>query len=324
MAQMILQSVGSQFGPAGGAVGATIGAAIDQSLIASLSPARQVGPRISELKLTAAAEGAAMPCVFGRARVAGQVIWAARFREHRATTGSKAGRTRSYGYSLSFALAVGEGAIDGIGRVWADGKALDMDGVTMRVHRGTEDQLPDPLIAAVEGEDAAPAFRGAAYVVFEDLMLDGFGGRPPQLSFEVFRRPAGEGTALEDRLESVCLIPGAGEFELATDVVLRRSGLTRTSAENLNNAEGRADLLVSLDQLQAQLPNVRHVSLVVAWFGTDLRCGDCEIRPGVELADKPTEPMTWSVAGVGRGEARPISGLDGAVAYGGTPADPVD
>ncbi len=321
MAQMILQSVGSQFGPAGSAIGATIGAAIDQSLIASLSPARQVGPRISELKLTAAAEGAAMPCVFGRARVAGQVIWAARFREHRTTSGSKAGRTRSYGYSLSFALAVGEGPIDGIGRVWADGKALDMDGVTMRVHRGTEDQLADPLIVAVEGEDAAPAFRGVAYVVFEDLMLDAFGGRPPQLSFEVFRRPAGDGTALEDRLESVCLIPGAGEFVLATDVVLRRSGLTRTSAENLNNAEGRADLLVSLDQLQAQLPNVKHVNLVVAWFGTDLRCGACEIRPGVELADKPTEPMAWSVAGVERGAARLISLSDGGVAYGGTPAD---
>ncbi|MBI1685826.1 baseplate multidomain protein megatron [Caulobacter hibisci] len=321
MAQMILQAAGSQFGPTGSAIGATIGAAIDQSLIASLGPARQAGPRIAELKLTAAAEGAAMPCVFGRARVSGQVIWAARFREHRTTSGSKAGRTRSYGYSLSFALAVGEGTIDGIGRVWADGKALAMDGVTMRVHRGTEDQAPDPLIAAVEGEDAAPAFRGVAYVVFEDLMLDGFGGRPPQLSFEVFRRPGGDGGALEDRLESVCLIPGAGEFVLATDVVLARSGLTRTSAENLNNAEGRADLLVSLDQLQAQLPKVKHVNLVVSWFGTDLRCASCEIRPGIERADKPTEPMAWSVAGVDRGGARLISQSGGGVAYGGTPAD---
>lgn len=313
MAQMILKGAEMAL--------AAAGTAIDQGLMAALTPPRQSGPRIAELRLTGAAEGAPVPCVFGRARVAGQVIWAARFSEHRREGGSKAGRTRSYGYSLSFALAVGEGPIDGIGRVWADGKVLAMDGVTMRVHRGTEDQLPDPLIAAVEGADQAPAFRGTAYVVFEDLALDAFGGRPPQLSFEVFRRPGGVGTGLEDRLGSVCLIPGAGEFVLATDVVLRREGLTRVTAENQNNAEGRADLLLSLDQLEAQLPNVRHVNLVVSWFGTDLRCGACEIRPGVELADKPTEPMSWRVAGLERGQARVISQSGGGVAYGGTPAD---
>ncbi|MDG2527543.1 baseplate multidomain protein megatron [Caulobacter endophyticus] len=318
MAQLILQGGGSATGLLG-VLGVGLGKAIDGALSVGLSPVREAGPRIAEVRLTGAAEGAPTPCVFGRARVAGQVIWAARFREHRRDAGGKAGRARGYGYSLSLALAVGEGPIDGIGRVWADGKVMDMAGVTMRVHRGTEDQLPDPLIAAIEGE--APAYRGTAYVVFEDLALDAFGGRPPQLSFEVFRRPGVDGTGLEDRLESVCLIPGAGEFVLATDVVLRREGLTRTSPENQNNTEGRADLLVSLDQLQAQLPNVRRVNLVVSWFGTDLRCGACEIRPGVEAADKATEPMAWRVAGLEREEARLISQSGGGVAYGGTPSD---
>ena len=45
--------------------------------------------------------------------------------------------------------------------------------------------LHGTLIEAVEG--AAPAYRGCAYVVFEDLPLDPFGNRLPQLSFEVFR-----------------------------------------------------------------------------------------------------------------------------------------
>ncbi|KSB88725.1 hypothetical protein AS593_20030 [Caulobacter vibrioides] len=317
MAQMILKGAGSGQGFLG-AIGAGLGAMVDAGVASALAPTRS-GPRIAELRLTGAAEGAPMPCVFGRARVSGQVIWATRFAEHRRETGGKGGRVRSYGYSLSLALAVGEGPIDGVGRVWADGKVMDMDGVVMRVHRGTSDQLPDPLIAAVEGE--APAYRGTAYVVFEDLSLDAFGGRPPQLSFEVFRRVGGDGTGLEDRLQSVCLIPGAGEFVLATDVVLRREGLTRTAPENQNNAEGRADLLLSLDQLQAQLPNVKHVNLVVSWFGTDLRCGRCAIRPGVEAADKPTEPMAWRVAGLERGQAHLISHSGGGVAYGGTPAD---
>ena len=170
-------------------------------------------------------------------------------------------------------------------------------------------------------EGGAPAYRGTAYVVFEDLPLGPFGNRAPQLGFEVFRRPRGGAPGLEDRLDGVCLIPGAGEFCLATTPVMRREGLTRTTAENLNNPQGRADLMVSLDQLEAQLPHVQRVNLVVGWFGDDLRMSHCRIRPGVERAVKPTEPVGWSVAGVTRDEAFVVSEADGGPAYGGTPSD---
>jgi len=262
-----------------------------------------------------------MAWAMGRARVTGQVIWAARFLEKRnARGGSKGGpRTVDYAYSLSFAVAVCEGPIDGIGRVWADGRPLDQSGVTMRVHRGGAGQTPDPLIEAIEG--TAPAYRGTAYVVFEDLPLGAFGNRLPQLSFEVFRRPQGIEARLEDRLEGVCLIPGAGEFVLATEPVFRREGLTRSRVENVNNAEGRADFLVSLDQLQAQAPRLKRVSLVIGWFGDDLRAGHCRVRPGVERAQRPTRPLDWSVAGLARHQAYVVSQVDGAPAYGGTPSD---
>ncbi|MEL7454570.1 MAG: glycoside hydrolase TIM-barrel-like domain-containing protein, partial [Pseudomonadota bacterium] len=60
----------------------------------------------------------------------------------------------------------------------------------------------------------------------------------------------------------------------------------------------------------------------VGWFGTDLRAGQCEIRPGVERRDKDTRPYTWRAGGVGRGDAWLISGADiGRPNYGGTPAD---
>ncbi|MBO9709143.1 MAG: glycoside hydrolase/phage tail family protein [Caulobacter sp.] len=323
MAQVMLSAAGGGLlGPAGAALGGLAGAAIDRAAVNALAPARPVGPRIPELRLSGAAEGAPMAAVFGRARVAGQVIWAARFRERWVegrSGGAKGPRTTSAAYSLSFAVAVGEGPVDGIGRVWADGKPMDMAGVTMRVHRGTEDQAPDALIEAVEG--AAPAYRGTAYVVFEDLPLGPYGNRAPQLSFEVFRRPRGGAPGLEERLKGVCLIPGAGEFVYATDTVLRRDGLTRTRAENLNNAEGRADLMVSLDQLQAQLPNVEEVTLVVSWFGDDLRCGACAITPRVEVGSKSTIPFEWSVGGLTRAEAATVSNVGGGPAYGGTPAD---
>ncbi|MDP3370545.1 MAG: glycoside hydrolase/phage tail family protein [Brevundimonas sp.] len=323
MAQMILSGVGQAIGgPIGAVIGSTLGRMIDQRIVSSLEPARQRGPRLETLKVQGTAEGAPIACVFGRARVTGQVIWAARFLEARRTSsGGKGGpRTVEYDYSLSFAVALCESEIDGVGRVWADGRPMDLAGVTMRVHRGGMAQTPDPLIEAVEG--AAPAYRGTAYVVFEDLPLGPYGNRPPQLSFEVFRRARGDGPRLEDRLEGVCLIPGAGEFVLATEGVLRRDGLTRTKAENLHAAEGQADLMVSLDQLQTQCPNLKRVSVVVGWFGDDLRAGHCTIRPGVERADKVTEPLTWSVAGLGRSGAHLISRApSGGPAYGGTPSD---
>jgi hypothetical protein len=326
MAQIVLTSIGTAIGgPLGGAIGSMIGASLDQAMIRSLSPARQVGPRLSQVRITSVSEGAPMAAAYGRARVGGQVIWAAQFKEHKVTgksgKGKGAQKTTSYTYSLSFAVALCEGQIGGIGRVWADGKALDMTGMTMRLYRGGQDQMPDPLIEAIEG--VAPAYRGLAYVVFEDLALDAFGNRPPQLSFEVYHRPQGlgSGAALEDRLGGVCLIPGAGEFVYSTETVLRRQSLIKQVSETVNNAQGRPDFLVSLDQLQAQLPNIKSVMLVVSWFGTDLRVGQCKIRPGIEGYNRITQPLVWRAGGVGREDAYLISVDGGGPAYGGTPSD---
>ena len=158
MAQVILSGVGQALGgPVGAVIGATLGRAIDQQAISSLGPARQRGPRLETLRVQGSAEGAPLTCVFGRARVTGQVIWAARFLEGRKTSSSGKGgpRTTEYDYSLSFAVALCEGEIDGIGRVWADGRPMDLSGVTLRVYPGGDQQTPDPLIEAVEGDGDA-------------------------------------------------------------------------------------------------------------------------------------------------------------------------
>jgi hypothetical protein len=322
MAQLVLSSIGSALGgPIGGSIGAAIGSAIDKAALSSLSPPRQTGPRLTQVRITSVSEGAPMAAVYGRARVSGQVIWAAQFKEHRTRSGGGKGgaRTVSQTYSLSFAVALCEGPIDGLGRVWADGQPLDLTGVVMRLHRGGADQTPDALIEAVEGQ--APAYRGLAYVVFEDLPLAPYGNRPPQLSFEVLNRARSTQPALEDQLKGICLIPGAGEFVYATESVFRRQSLTRTVSETVHNTDGRPDLLVSLDQLQAQLPNVTSVMLVTSWFGTDLACGRCKILPGVEGRDRVTLPVDWSAGGLDRASAHLISQSGGGPAFGGTPSD---
>ena len=55
----------------------------------------------------------------------------------------------------------------------------------MRLHGGGEGQAVDPLIAAAEGIVIAPAYRGLAYAVFEDLPLSEYGNRIPNLTFEI-------------------------------------------------------------------------------------------------------------------------------------------
>ena len=79
------------------------------------------------------------------------------------------------------------------------------------------------------------------------------------------------------------LIPGSGEFAYETEAVTRIGNGGERAYENIHTMQGGTDWRVSLDQLESALPAARSVSLVVSWFGTDLRAGQCEIRPGVDL-----------------------------------------
>ena len=334
MATLVLQTAGQAVGGAiAGPLGAAIGRAaggiagsiVDQALFGP--PPRQVeGPRLASLHVTGSTEGAAIPAVWGRMRLAGQLIWACPFEEevtHRSQGGGKGSLSRptaeytEYVYYASFAIGLCEGQVDRIGRVWADGKEINPAQFTWRLHAGTEDQQPDSLIEAKEGAGNAPAYRGLAYVVFERMPLARFGNRLPQLSFEVFRGLDG----FERSVRSVNIIPGSTEFGYDTQQVRREDGFGGTETENVHSFGGKADFAVSLDQLQATCPNVSSVNLVVAWFGNDLRCSECTVEPCTDNADKQTEPVSWSVAGLNRQSARLVSRADGRAAYGGTPDD---
>jgi hypothetical protein len=311
----------------GSQVGALAGSFVDRALFASSGQLRPVqGPRLSELRITGSSEGAPIPRLYGRARIGGQVIWATDFEEETSTssTGGKGGvgsapksTTIQYRYYASFAVALAEGEIAGIGRVWADGKELDLSTVTYRVHTGSEAQLADSLIEAREGAGNAPAYRGLAYIVFERMALADFGNRIPQLSFEV-HRPV---DPFDAAVRAVTLIPGAGEFVYATEPVVRKLGPVTSISENVHTRQGGTDWSVSLDQLQATLPGVETVNLIAGWFGTDLRASHCTIRPGVDSAGKVTEPLVWRVAGLDRDEAHLVSNVEDRAAYGGTPSD---
>lgn len=338
MATLVLQVAGSVLGAAvggpfgamiGRSLGAIAGASLDQSLFGGGGGTRIVeGPRLNEIDGLASTEGAPIPRIYGRARLGGQLIWATRFEEEVTTTvtrtkaggkgGQKAQKTyeTTYSYYANLAVAVCEGPIAFVRRIWADGREIDFNTVALRIHRGFENQELDPLIAAKEA-GAAPAYRGTAYVVFERFPLADYGNRVPQFSFEVVRAVPGLG----QMIRAVTLIPGASEFIYQPTLVNQEPEAGVTVAENRHQLHSATDIDGAITHLLALCPNLRRISLVVSWFGDDLRADHCTIAPRVEIADKNTPDTPWSVAGLDRTSARLVSQSSGKPAYGGTPSD---
>ncbi|MEL6915576.1 MAG: glycoside hydrolase/phage tail family protein [Pseudomonadota bacterium] len=313
-------------------VGATIGRSIDQNLLGQGATAVETG-KVDRFRLTGASEGSAMAQLYGRMRLGGQVIWATEFLERSSTSGGGGGKgsrsqpkTTTFSYSVSLAIALCEGEISRVGRVWADGEEVAPESLNMRVYPGSFTQLPDPKISAVQGAENTPAFRGTAYVVMEDLDLAQFGNRVPQFSFEVVR-PAQDGSVdapedMGDAVRAVAMMPGSGEYALATTPVVYDAGYGLTAFANVNTASSLTDFSVSLQTLQDELPNCGSTSLIVSWFGDDLRCGSCTLTPRVERREDEPADMPWQVAGETRATAETVPLDDGGrPVYGGTPTD---
>ena len=165
---------------------------------------RNEGPRIGEQNVTSSTLGTDIPRGFGANRVGGNVIWVEnnKLREVKNVEeidGGKGGPTienTTYQYFFTGAIGVMEGSIDAVLRIWADNKLIydNRPGATafarytsspLRIYLGTETQLPDPAIEAEKGVGSTPAFRGLAYIVFENLPVGDFGNRIPQFNFEV-------------------------------------------------------------------------------------------------------------------------------------------
>ncbi|MGB7316967.1 MAG: glycoside hydrolase/phage tail family protein [Planktotalea sp.] len=340
--------------------GAMIGSAIDrrtvrtdQHIIGGGSETVETG-QMNRFRLTGAGEGRPIGQVYGRMRVSGQVIWSSEFEERVYTStatqvstqtqgepsGGKGARrevgtttitnsnttvTQNYAYSISIAVALCEGEITSVGRVWADGVEVSPIDLNMRVYEGSRDQLPDPKIEAVEGDGMAPAYRGTAYVVFENLQLADYGNRVPQFTFEVIRGATDElpelASDLTQAIRAVAVMPGSGEFALATTPVHFDLGLGKKQSVNANSPSYRSDFETSVKMLGEELPNCGAASLIVSWFGDDLRCGSCQIKPKVEQKALEGDRLQWSVAGLNRANSEQIAQESGRPVYGGTPSD---
>lgn len=346
MATIVLSAVGAALGSSvggavmglssvviGRAVGAVAGRIIDGRLMGAGSEPVETG-KLDRLRLTGVSEGAPVAQVFGRFRTGGQVIWSGPVHENRHITEGEASgsgkgmlaprgpQVTEYAYSVSLAIALCEGEIAQVGRIWADGKEIKPGRLALRVYPGDEAQLPDPALEAAIGAGRTPAFRGTAYVVIEELDLSDWGNRIPVFNFEVFRPEQPDETPdLARGTRAVAMIPGCGEYALAREVVHFGDQPGARQPANRHTPLGKSDFEASLDMLGGELPACEAVSLVVAWFGTDLRAGSCTLHPRVDRKDLDGIEMPWRVSGLDRSGADPVPFQAGRAVYGGTPTD---
>lgn len=323
MATLALSVVG-QFagglvgGPLGATIGRALGALAGNAVDSMLFGDNKQGGGV-DVRLSGSVEGGAIPRLYGWGRLPGNIIWARELeRLGGETAGSKGtGGSDEETVGASFALAFCEGRVARLGRLWADGQVLDMRGLTLRFYHGDDSQMPDSLIEATQGTGNAPAYRGLCYLVIENLPLQRFGNRIPQISAELCR-VVGD---LEPAIRAVTVIPGATEFGYDPVARVQVLGAGEGRTENAHLAAGISNWTWSIDELVALCPNLEHVALVVSWFGNDLRCGNCTIAPRVEAADRTISGTNWSVAGLTRSTASVVSSHGGGAAYGGTPSD---
>ena len=100
MATLVLGAVGTAIGGAfggailgfsgaaiGGFIGSTVGSVVDSWIVSSLASAQRIeGARLDTLRITSATDGAVIPCLYGRMRIGGNIIWATHFRDETTTT----------------------------------------------------------------------------------------------------------------------------------------------------------------------------------------------------------------------------------------------
>ncbi|MBU1020738.1 MAG: glycoside hydrolase TIM-barrel-like domain-containing protein, partial [Firmicutes bacterium] len=311
--------------------------------------ADKLSPRLKDLTIQKSAYNEIIPVIYGKNRLAGNIIWATDIREVETvnTTSSGGGKgspkvyqtTKTYHYYANVAIAICQGEASELNRVWADTELLDLSKYNYRFYKGSETQNPDSLIESIKGVGLTPAYRGLCYIVFQDFPLAEFGNRIPNFTFEITRGLEVSGFG-EEKVESlitgVNVIPGCGEFVYDTTVHYKKEGAVidgvwveygKKTRINQNNNSNKADSLVSLDNLRDTLPNCGWIAPVVTWFGDTLDASTCTIKPRVEYGNDSegypiyTSPSEWTVGSWTRFNTPIVSKDNGALRYGGTISD---
>ena len=244
---------------------------------------------IADFQINTASYGEVVPEILGTTRVSGNIIDYDDFthHEHRSTTkagkGGGAKHTNiTYTYSVAAAIALCEGPIAGIGKVWRDKEVYEYpnEKIELTLFNGDIAQSPWPYMLSKHPEKALP-YSGLAYMAgVVDL---GERGSLPQYNFEVYGklRDTGDGTDVNpaDYIEHVLQSVGA-------DVQIE-------GIENFRAYCKAADILISTPpeqksaKAQQIINDIAEITNSLVFWSTDR----LKIVP---LADKPIG--TWTPA----------------------------
>ncbi|AKO18954.1 baseplate multidomain protein megatron [Xanthomonas oryzae] len=340
--------------PAGIAWGFSIGAGLAASTITT----HVNTPRLTDVTNQTSTVGGTIAQGSGSFPCSGNLIWTSELVEKQVKkkSGGKGGgggtTTTSYQYFRSYAIGVCLGEIDAFLIIKRNGKVVytadpgaSLDDVAyskewasrVSLYVGSEAQMPDPTIEAVEGVGNVAAFRGLAYIVVKSDDLTDLLGAVPQYEFVVSRTIKRVDDPVLNGIRAVTLIPATGEFLYATTRHTARLGSQFNTPTPLNFLanNGKSDIANAMDLLDRTLPHCTTVALVVSWFGTDLRADQCEILPGWAKGDgwghiywsggnanqwqvngsrwNGDGGRVWMITGAGAHGQRPV--------YGSTPSD---
>ena len=130
--------------------------------------------RILSLQVQRSSQGLTLPVIYGRTRVAGNLIWYGDFItiEHKTTTqqGGKGGggvtqEDIKYTYEAAVMLALCEGEIQGVGRIWRDKEKFDsLAQLRLTLMRGGDEQPLWTHLAQAKHQDQALNYSGTAYL----------------------------------------------------------------------------------------------------------------------------------------------------------------
>lgn len=194
----------------GYAIGSAVGGYVD--------PTRTHGPRLEDASQQTSTVGGVIPFGYGVFTCAGNIIWADRLVEHKKTERVGKGgseKQTTYTYTRSYAVGVCEGPIHEYLWVKVNGKlvyASDPAGLaaamgwtgqmvddlvassnewlqSTTLYMGTDTQMPDSTIVAVEGVGNVSPFRNLAYIVKENEDLTDMRGAVSQHEFCVRATP---------------------------------------------------------------------------------------------------------------------------------------
>ena len=243
---------------------------------------------IADFQINTASYGEVVPEILGTTRVSGNIIDYEDFtaHEHSSTTrtgkggGGSSHTEITYTYTVAAAIALCEGPIAGVGKVWRDKEiyTYPSEKIELTLFNGEKGQAPWPYMVSKHPDKALP-YSGLAYMAgVVDL---GERGSLPQYNFEIMGklRDTGDGTDVNpaDYIEHVLQSVGA-------DVQIE-------GIENYRAYCRAADILISTPpeqksaKAQSIINDIAEITNSLVFWSTDR----LKIVP---LADKPVGDWT--------------------------------